>query len=606
MKHVKLNFFEIFSLGWVILALVSLALSLLGIFYVFLIVATIVATIVAALLLIKKKRIQLTPLTKVSKFFLGFTFLIGVFLSFYSTPTVFEGRDEGSYSTSGIMIAENHNLKYKNVLIDNFNEIYGKGKALNFPGFQYTANGELKSQFLPAYPSWIATWYSLGGINALKLVNLFCFVTFVFSFYLIVKKITGSILAKEDRKTESLAVIGALLLLTSFPLIIFYKFTLSEIYFASLLWLALLLLLKYFEEKSLPHYLIIFLPLLILPFARIEAIAILFILLLIMILKDYTHLKKPRYQLPFVVLGLLYIIVLIFEPSFFINTFENFFKFLPSTSGTGSSSASLLPDDWKSFYLLKIFFKYNILPFLIMGGVFIIIYIIAYIKKIRRKDTTRKNIVLIPIALFAPTLIYLVDANISLDHPWMLRRFLFTIIPILILYTVLFLAQIRIKSRWVYGLIVFLLLFANLALLFPRSTFSKKIITFPTYSQNKNLLSQTKKLADQFSEQDLILVSQKSSGSGWSLMAAPMRTIFNKQAVYFFNPEDLNKVNKKDFENIYLITSLNEEGLYENIDKEKIKDYEINNNIILPSREPQDSPDVLEFKTKGVIYKVTE
>lgn len=604
MKHVKLNFFEIFSLDWIILAIFSLIFALLGIFYVFLIITIIIAIIAVTILLIKKKRIKVIPLSTISKVFLTFIFIAGIFLSFYSTPTIFEGRDEGSYSNSGILIAKNHNLKYESTLIDNFEKIYNKGKALNFPGFQYTSDGKLKSQFLPAYPSWIATWYSLGGLNALKFVNLFCFVTFIFSFYLILERIIKSILPGKEKGAQSLAIIGTLLLLTSFPLIIFYKFTLSELYFASLIWMALLLSLKYFQEKSMPHYLIVFLPLLILPFARIESIALLFVLLLIFILKDYTHLKKPHYQLPFIVLAFIYIIVLIFEPSFFINTFENFFKFLSSSPEATSKTTSFLSDDWKNFYLVKIFFRYNIIPFLIMGGVFIIIYIVAYIKKFRLKDVSRKNLVLVPLVFFSPTLIYLFDANISLDHPWMLRRFLFTIIPLLILYTILFLAQIRIKSRWIYGFIVFLLFFANLALFFPRSTFSKQIINFVTYSQNKELISQIEKLSEQFSNNDLILVSQKSSGSGWSLIAAPMRNIFNKQAVYFFNPGDLDRINKKDFENIYLITSVNEEDLYKNIEKEKVSDYEINNNIILPSRDPQESPDVVEFKTKGVLYKI--
>jgi hypothetical protein len=44
-----------------------------------------------------------------------------------------------------------------------------------------------------------------------------------------------------------------------------------------------------------------------------------------------------------------------------------------------------------------------------------------------------------------------------------------------------------------------------------------------------------------------------ASGSGFSLMSEPLQTIYNKNAVYFFNAEDFNFIDQNRYENIYLI-----------------------------------------------------
>lgn len=113
-------------------------------------------------------------------------FVVGVLLSIHTTPTIFGGRDEGSYSNAAIMLAEEGRRFQDTELIENFYDIYGESKALNFPGFQYDSEGNLESQFLPGYPNWLAIFYKLFGLNGLRFANLLPFMAFILSFYLII------------------------------------------------------------------------------------------------------------------------------------------------------------------------------------------------------------------------------------------------------------------------------------------------------------------------------------------------------------------------------------------------------------------------------------
>jgi len=125
------------------------------------------------------------------------------------------------------------------------------------------------------------------------------------------------------------------------------------------------------------------------------------------------------------------------------------------------------------------------------------------------------------------------------------------------------------------------------------------------FQQNLGLMEQTSTISKNFKQNDLILVSQKTSGSGWSLVAEPLRNIYNKQSVYFFNPEDYNKLDKSKFDEIYLIASDEEINLYGKVlSLKKVKDYTIKNQIIKPTKNPLQSPQFITTETKGGIYKL--
>lgn len=576
MKKISLSPFELFSLSWISVAIVGLTLALLNIFYKEFIFAWIIIFIILTVNLIKKEKITLKRHTPGEILVFSVIVSIGILLSYFVTPTIFGGRDEGSLATNAILLSQNHSLNHSDEMVKQFFGIYGPGKALNFPGFFYTNEGELRSQFLPAYPSWLAVFYSFFGYNGLKFANLLPFVTFIFSFYLILKKFSNRL---------NFPLFGTLTLISIFPITLFYKFTLTETFFAALIWFSIHFILRHLEEKSFWTFFLIFLPLFITPFLRIESIGFGFMLLFTLILLDFEKMRLPKYRLLFIFCGIIAVASFMINSHFFTETVKNFAEISPIENiktDWESKAMSFIPKDWKGFYMLKILFNYNLLPIVVLG--------LSFIYVLFRK---KKWEMLLPFIFLSPAFIYLIDANISLDHPWMLRRFVFAIIPISLLYGILLIEKTAFTKRlplYILGILIVL----NL-------TYS---IPFVTYSQNKGLLEKTTKLMSEFEKDDLILISQKASGNGWSLLSEPTKTILGKNAVYFFNQNDFSKLDTTKFKDVYLVTSQGEVELYDTLLKTKIKDYEISNNIVYPSKDPLSKPANLPIYEKGSIYKL--
>jgi hypothetical protein len=147
----------------------------------------------------------------------------------------------------------------------------------------------------------------------------------------------------------------------------------------------------------------------------------------------------------------------------------------------------------------------------------------------------------------------------------MLRRFLFSLLPLAILYSGFLIEYLFEKNQTKkYGFTkiisfgIFLILFIGN---FP--SFSKYL----TFSENKSLLAQTQTFSSQFSENDLVLVDRETTGDGWSMIAGPMNFLFKKNAVYFFNFNDLGKIDLKKFGRVYLIAPNEKVSSYIKSDK---------------------------------------
>ncbi|MDR3559634.1 MAG: hypothetical protein P4L58_04495, partial [Candidatus Pacebacteria bacterium] len=182
-------------------------------------------------------------------------------------------------------------------------------------------------------------------------------------------------------------------------------------------------------------------------------------------------------------------------------------------------------------YVLKLFSAYTLISFLILGTLGIL-YIL------RRK----KYLWLVPAFVILPVFVYLVHPGISADHPWMLRRFLFAVVPGSIFYSAIFLEHFFPKKIYAYILAAFVLT-TNLLVLAP----------YLAFSPDRNLLPQVKNIAANFNSSDLVLADPLATGDGWDMMTGPMRFLLGKQVVYFFNPNDLAKINTKLFNHVYLI-----------------------------------------------------
>jgi hypothetical protein len=162
---------------------------------------------------------------------------------------------------------------------------------------------------------------------------------------------------------------------------------------------------------------------------------------------------------------------------------------------------------------------------------------------------------------------------ITLDDPWIFRRFVFAVFPTLIFYSIHFLNRYGKNKAFVWA--IFIALAASNLVITSR---------YFTYSENKNLLPQVESLSKKFGDNDLLLVDRLAAGSGFALLSEPLASLFGKNAVYFFNANDLNFIQKNNYKNIYLIAPLDaKQAWYDNLNKELIDMIPINNNHLKES-----------------------
>ena len=508
-----------------------------------------------------------------------------IFLS-WSTPTIFSGRDQGALSEAAIRLAENHSLIFSSPASEEFYKIYGSGRALNFPGFNYDFAGNLITQFSPGYISWLAAFYAVSGLSGLVVANGLTFFIFLISFYLIARRFLPL----------GPALSALFLILTAFIFPWFLKFTLSENLAWAFFWFGLLQLLNFWQkpEKSSFVYLILTWGLLI--FSRLEAWAFILVILILLLLKFKNNQGWLKLINDKKIWALILAILVIFTASVWVNpqAFLEIFKgaakpllfFQKEISGTNAFSLF--------FYMLAVLKTYFLLGFLIFA--MIEIFILIWRKKIE---------MLLPFLVGLPTFFYLVQPGITLDHPWMLRRLAFAVIPLLILYTVFFLHEFLKKRLFFYG-ILSLMLAGNIWI----------AVSFLTFVPDKNLLEQTADLSQNFTASDLVFVDREASGSGWSMLTGPLNFIFGKQAVYLFNPKDVAKINLDKFANVYFIIPQGQLSFYaENGLAGKlnyVKDYQLQNTV--PEENLADKKQVSDIKVvlpkikdiivSGGIYKL--
>jgi len=619
-KHFEYNFFIYFSLFWITVGWGAYLLALAGFFYWWSI------SILIALAFAFISRFIFRNLFQASSFFIAaniFFVAVSIIFVYFSAPTIFSGRDQASISQAAIRLSQNGQLEFqtsvsqdffqinniqqsktKNCLIDNLNDFQNTNlfkiafyktycqassatQAYNFPGFYYTQDGNLITQFPIAYIAYLAIFYSFAGVFGFTLANGILIYFFLLAFYLTVEKLSAKILFSlpfpKDSKSFPLStrektgarvnyfkISSIIIIATSFCLMWFSKFTLTENMAAPLLWTGIfsaLFLAKPEKKISRTNILILFfLSLGLLIFTRIEGLAFFIFALIALLLNKSTRKYFQKNWLKIISFCLLPLI-LIFIWNFLVDIY--FYKsilkatlsnFTQSASNDISASNNLL----SILNLFKVFWIYGLLIPIILGATFI-----AYlIKKKKFSD-------LIPFLIILPSLFYIISPQITPDHPWMLRRFAFSIIPTFILYSLLLIGLLIKKKRFISSGLVFSFLIFFSAIPFFR---------FLTFIPEENLLEATKKISQNFSAQDLILVDQLASGDKYTMLADPLNSVFEKNAVYFFNPQDLSKIDLTKYERVYLIAPAAKENYYaQTLGREKlnsIQNYSITSNTL--------------------------
>lgn len=471
----------------------------------------------------------------------------------FSTPTVFTGRDQGSIAAAAIMLADTHSLTVHTAASDAFFSFYGEGKALNFPGFFYTLDGALTTQFPLPYITWLAAFYSIFGMLGFTIGNTVLFVLFAVTFTLLAQHMLRLVAPKKKNLAQNIAPRFALLfLLTSFPFMWFFGHTLSEnlaqFLIVFLVWSALQFIAaaKSSSDKNAHYTRLYFWAALVtgalLTFTRIEGIALLVTTLFVFLAMRETndHLRTR------VVSHLLAPVVAIFILlAFVFDATTNFYKMLAKAIlpiGTGATAGSSGDTSFviEFFTRMTDYLSYGILPYIAVG------LFGAYL--LWKKKSYRA---LVPLIITAPVFIYLLSPHISSDAPWALRRMAFAILPITMLYSLVYALALTHSKRArmiVAGALVAFALPATL--------------TFFTFSENDHLLHQTRALGEQFSDNDLVLLDAGTSGSGFAMLAGPMLILQDKNAAYIFNPEDIMRVDFSRFANVFLVVPADDAERY--------------------------------------------
>lgn len=522
----KNQLFTIFVLFWIGLGWLGLALSLLGIFYTIILTSyiTLGGLVLTYLVAFNKRRLEFNH-----RFILILILSLAAIFVFatYTTPTVFSGRDQGSLSEAAIQLAQNHRLTFSFPAEKAFFKIYGPGPALNFPGFSYTSNGNLLTQFPLGYISWLAIFYSIFGLNGFIVANSLTFFIFLFAFYL----------SARHYLRASSSIMALLLVLTSFIFSWFFKFTLSENLALMLTWFAIFEFMLFTKNRRRLYLLSSITAFSLLLFSRVEAIAFLAILIMILLIKY----KDWKYLL-FVVIGKKLLLLLggilllyIFNLAVDAQSYTAMLKSILSpfiSLGNGLKDTNSVSFVSTMIYTVKILFSYALFNYILFG-------IVGFLYLWKHK----KFEILVPFLILLPSFWYVIHPSISSDHPWMLRRFVFAVIPVSILYTVWFLDWFFQRKRYFFYIFTGLILLSNLIVFIP----------YLTVTPDSNLLPQIQTISNYFNSSDLILIDREATGDGWDMMTGPMNFLYGKQAVYFFNPKDLAKISTKAFHAVYLI-----------------------------------------------------
>ena len=434
-KYQLLTFFGLF---WIGLELLALLLALGGIFYISAIaVYILLAGLVFGYILFLNRSVISQNLQFLFMAFISLLFILT--LSAYSTPTVFSGRDQGSFSEAAIRLSQNHQLTFSSPASQEFFKIYGPGQALNFPGFDYTKSGTLTTHFPLGYVAWLAVFYSLFGLSGLIIANGVTLFIFLLCFFLI---------ARLYLKPSS-ALWAWLLAITSFSFMWFFKFTLSENIALAFLWFGIWEFLLFLKRESQLHLFVSLLSVFTLTFARIEAWAVLFMMLAVIFIKyrNWNIIKEKiggkKIILPLIILAIIVFFNLAVNFSFyriFAKGFTSAFFQPKSEADISSYSPTFI------VYLIKVLGLYTLLNYLVLAFFGLIFFL-----KNKRYE------ILTTAFLSFPVLIYLINPSISGDHPWMLRRFVFVILPAAILYSVIFLEKFFTKNIFTQAILTLLL-----------------------------------------------------------------------------------------------------------------------------------------------------
>jgi hypothetical protein len=464
-----------------------------------------------------------------------------VLLLIYSPFPAFSGRDEGSYANAAIYLARYHSLDFQLPLEGFFKEEGLSHQLLNYPGFVSTSNG-MTSQFSPGYFVLLGIFYLFAKTTAIfSLINGLLILGGGVAFYFLIRLFAP----------RWFALAGTFALMFNFLFLWFPRFTLSE-NLAFMLFINLVFFLSYYKKVGnwISAYPIIAL-LILFPLTRPEGWWLLIASLVIM---GFWYFKGQIGfgRRSFLKYGLAMFLGLIFSVYIAIQQFPVYKRLLrdwikwPSTEASYAKLlqgkitfadfrhilGALFPSGDRMLYFLQVEWRYGILFFGLVALAGLILFFWDKQRKIFSPDI--RGIIGVTAFLSFPFFGAFLSPQVSADHPWMLRRFFFVVLPCGILAAIILTkAWMGKKSRRLSPTFAPLLL---AILVIPSLSASAYFLSVKTDSGREAVLNQ---LGSYFEDDSYVFLNREASGDGWHMWAGPLSSIYGKNAVYVYSPDNL-------------------------------------------------------------------
>jgi len=458
----------------------------------------------------------------------------------FSPFPAFSGRDEGSYSNAAVYLANFHYINFHLPLIDYLKTEGLAHQSLNFPGFVITNGGDLTSQFSPAYFVWLGIFFLMTQtVSSFFIANGILILGGAAAFYLLLR----------IHIPRWMSASGFLLILFNFLFLWFPRFTLSE-NLAFFLFINLLLFLILLRKTSHHFYLYPVLALVILfPLTRPEGWWILLVTSAILVSWYFKGIigfsrKYIVRMLVFFSAGLIFTGYLVSRQLPVYRRLLRDWVEWPSTSshytnllkkgfdlGDAKEIIFSFSPSWQRFsYFIEIEWVYGVLIF----GIIFILTLAIFLFDRRKKIFSEQAGVLIKITaiLSLPFFSAFISPQISADHPWLLRRFFFVVLPCSLLVSLVLLFTIAKKfSRQLFLTSIFLGI-----LFLPSLPTGAYFLTVKTDVGREKALT---KLGNRFQENDFVFLNRESSGDGWRMWSAPLSSLYAVNAAYVYSPENI-------------------------------------------------------------------
>lgn len=520
---------------WLIWIILATFLGWLGIFYTqifWLFLGSSVFWILKNHLKTFKKIPHTSPYTFLFWSFISFFIILNTFI-FFQPQTLFNGRDQGSLSQASYFLSKYSSFSFPLQEARSFFSAYGEGKALNFPGFFYDSVGNLITQFPHPTIAWYASLLSLGIPSPYHIMigNALTLFFFIFSFWNILFYFTN----------KKIASIFTALVLTTFPLWWFSRFSLTENVMLATLWITLFFLLHFTQKPSSKNLFFLFLSLSLLSITRIEGVFFVFLILISLFFfpRVQRFLREKilfRFFVPSLILLFFFSLAVFNNIPFYSTVAKAFLEtlgFLESTPSQETTTTLSLLELW------KILFLYGTGSLALLG-------LFSYVFIVFKKNTPKRQSFFLLLGILSPGFIYLLIPFISPDHPWMLRRFLFSVIPALILIIAylffIFMQTAKKKQKVILYSTLFLLFLSQIVPAF----------SFFSVSQDTSLLQQTIAFSQNFTQKDIILVEKNVTGNGFVMIPSILQ-MKGLSSAYFFNAEDFNRADFSNFERVFFL-----------------------------------------------------